>query len=387
MSLPLSKVIDIDDFSSSELVAYLSEINAHHAPRFGSAADEIVPDAKQWTSAMLLRALDRAGAASAGRMVAGVGAGTDPIIFALARRGVVVFPAERYLMRTRWSDEAPSGMMIDPAPYCHLDFPAGNVVAVYSNALKLNLPSDTFDAVFSIASFERLRSLDRVAVAAREIARILKPGGVAVIAAEFRVDGASDRDGLDDSMILFTQATLATYVVQASGLVLRNPITTCQSDRTFVAGDRNTVFPGLLRSTHGLEETRASGSNLVLYKDGFLFCPLVLMLHKDRPLPPLTGDEMLAAKRAKEEVDAENAALAADLEQYQRTTVAVTATTPAARHDAWLLGEIERLHQEAVALRAAYDRSNAWKQWKVMRPARFVYRRIKRWRAERSPPA
>ena len=42
--------------------------------------------------------------------------------------------------------------------------------------------------------------------------------------------------------------------------------------------------------------------------------------------------------------------------------------------------EVERLRQENDALRALYDRSNAWKHWRALRPARFVYRRIKRWR-------
>jgi len=45
-----------------------------------------------------------------------------------------------------------------------------------------------------------------------------------------------------------------------------------------------------------------------------------------------------------------------------------------------LFGEVERLRTENDALRSLYDRSNAWKQWRALRPARFVYRRIKRWR-------
>src|SRR6185437_13106074 len=103
MTLPLSKVVDVDDFEAPELAPYLREIDAEGAVRVGSTFGDGAPDAKRWTYAMLLRALDCAGAASAGRMVAGIGAGTEPTIFALARRGAIVFAADRYLQRTRWS--------------------------------------------------------------------------------------------------------------------------------------------------------------------------------------------------------------------------------------------------------------------------------------------
>ena len=65
--------------------------------------------------------------------------------------------------------------------------------------------------------------------------------------------------------------------------------------------------------------------------------------------------------------------LAAALERFQRSS---DSDAPARTDTHLLFGEIERLRAENDALRAAYDRSNAWKQWRVMRPARFVYRRF-----------
>ena len=93
-------------------------------------------------------------------------------------------------------------------------------------------------------------------------------------------------------------------------------------------------------------------------------------------MQPMTERERATAKQAAAEVDAENAALAADLENYQRMRDAADAPT----ESHLLFGEVERLRVENDALRAAYDRSNAWKRWPVMRPARFVYRRVKRLR-------
>lgn len=374
MSLPLSKVIDLDDFASADLLPYLREINEQESVRFGSSREDLVPDSKQWECAMALRALDRAGAASAGHMIAGVGAGTEATIFAVARRGALVFPVDRYLDRTVWSDVAPAGMLIDPAQYSTLDLPQGHVIPVHSSAMMLNLPSDTFDGVFSSGSIEHFGSLENVAQAAREIGRILKPGGVASIATEFRLDGPQDRRWFDDNVILFTAPMLEQYIVQASGLSLRDPLVTFQSDRTFETRHNLADFLKHARSIHGLDDKRAVYPNLVLYHEGFLFCSVVLTLHKDHPLAHVA--DFPPDQRIVTQVRADNAALAASLERFQRTPD----NAEALPQSHLLFGEVDRLNARHDALRVAYDRSNAWKRWRFMRPARFVYRRIKRWR-------
>src|SRR6185312_9127948 len=221
------------DFASAELRPFLAEVNEQDAMRFGRSRNDVTPDAKQWQWAMALRSLEAAGAASPGKWVAGIGAGSEPTLYALARRGAYVFAVDRYLARTPWSDAAPTGMMIDPERHGSIDAPHGRIIPLYSSALRINLPSDALDAVFCCGLFERLGSLDAVALAAREIGRILKPGGVAVVATEMLLDGPADRGGFDDSMLLFTQALLERCVVRASALALREPLHLGQSDATF----------------------------------------------------------------------------------------------------------------------------------------------------------
>jgi len=370
MPLPLSKVIDADDFEAPELVPYLQEIDAIESSRMGSRPQDFVPDSRQWQCAMALRAFDSQRVACTGHLIAGIGAGTETTIFALARRGALVFPVDRYLEQSAWSDVAPAGMLVDAAQYSAVDFPTGKVIPVHSSARAVNLPSDTFDAVFSTAAIEHFGSLDNVAAAAREIGRILRPGGVAAIATEFRVEGPDDRRWFDDSMILFTPALLEAHVVRPSGLVQREPLVTEQSDRTFVTRRKLTDFPDWSTSIQALDEKRAVSPSLVVYHDGFLFCAVVLTLYKDHPSPDIVDEsDRVGARR-------ENAAVAAALERFQRTPQ--TAGEPVQNH--LLFGEVERLRQENDALRALYDRSNAWKHWRALRPARFVYRRIKRWR-------
>jgi SAM-dependent methyltransferase len=238
----------------------------------------------------------------------------------------------------------------------------------------LNLPSNAFDAVFSLGLMERLGSLDDVAAAAREIGRILRPGGVASIATEFRLDGPADRRWFDDRVMLFSEQTLAQYIVKASGLKLRVPLWTNQSDATFETRHQFADFRSRGDTLEALAEKRAVTPNLVLYHDGFLFCPVALTLHKDSPA--VASDEPLDPA-INTRVDEENAALAVHVERLLRGSA--LPPHPAAG-DPLLLHEIERLRAEADWLRAEYERSNRWKKWRVMRPVRFVYHRVKRWR-------
>ncbi len=375
--LPLSKTIDIEDFVAPELVPYLREINEQEAIRIGSNADEIVFDSKQWEHACALRALDEAQAASAGSWVAGIGAGVEGTIFALARRGCLVFPIDRYLHRSVWSDVAPAGMMIDPTRFSQLPYPRGHVIPVHSNAIRLNLPDCQFDGVFSSGSIEHFGSLDNVAEAAREIGRILKPGGVASIATEFRLEGPVDRPWFDDNVILFTPELLERYIVEPSGLTLRAPIRFEQSERTFETRQNLVDFLQRAQNIHILEEKRALYPNLVLYHDGFLFCSIVITLYKDQNTgASSSGSQSSDAARATDRVDdlvaRENADLARELESFQRSP---PAALPAPQIQ---IGDLQHLQAENDRLQQELVRANAWKHWRIMRPVRFVYRRLKR---------
>jgi SAM-dependent methyltransferase len=374
MPLSPSKLIDRDDFASPALRPLLAEINEQDALRFGAPRGDVVPDARQWQWAMALRALDDAGVAREGHWIAGIGAGTDATTFALARRGAHVVAVDRYLARTPWSAGAPAGMLVDPARHCLLDVPRGHVIAVHSNAVRLNLPPSAFDGVFCCGTLEHLGSFDAVVLAMREIARILKPGGVAVIATEMRVDGPADLEGFHDDVLLLTPALIQRHVVEASGLVLRTPLDLRQSDATFESRSGVSDFIERASTLQCLDEKRAASPGLVLYHEGFLFCPVVLTLHKDGELaarPETSGERDVLARAA-----ADDTTVLRELEANQREA----RKSERVPESHLLFGDVERLRDEIAMLHEMYDRSNAWKSWRVLRPARYVYRRVKRWR-------
>jgi SAM-dependent methyltransferase len=121
------------------------------------------------------------------------------------------------------------------------------------NALDLRFPDETFDIVYSLSSIEHFGGTAGAAQGAREMARVLKPGGHAVITTEClvgrhvldhapvqyairlatfgrRCAGATPRRRATE---VFTPAELQRFIVEASGLELVQPLDTSISERSF----------------------------------------------------------------------------------------------------------------------------------------------------------
>jgi SAM-dependent methyltransferase len=84
------------------------------------------------------------------------------------------------------------------------------------DALDLQFPDDTFDFVFTFSSIEHFGGHGGTALAMQEIARVLKPGGVAVVSTEIVLHGRDPE--------FFTADEIAPCFVDASGLTLVEPL-------------------------------------------------------------------------------------------------------------------------------------------------------------------
>lgn len=275
-----SKVIDLKDFESSLLRPFLEQFAAIEMQHFGIKDIKVIPDSKHWECAMAVRAFEEFGLLKEKNTFAGIGAGTELTTFYLASRGCIAFPCDRYMENTPWSDVAPIGMMLEPQWYSELQFPRGHVIPVNTDARSLRLPSSFFDGIYSSGSIEHFGSLDAVAAATLEIARVLKPGGYASISTEFRLEGPEDRPWFDDNCILFTPQLIDDYVIQPSGLKLVGDLELTPSDETFYTRRQLVDFLESARSIQALADKEAAYPNLVLYHEGFLFCSIHLLLKK-----------------------------------------------------------------------------------------------------------
>lgn len=278
--LPFSKLIDIADFADPKLLPFLHEISRGEMERFGLTEPLVVPDSKQWECAMMLRTLSEQGILRPGAVIAGIGAGTEETTFALAARGCIVFPTDRYLEQTPWSDVAPAAMMVRPQQYTQLKHDHRNVIPVHTDARALSLPSDFFDAVYSAGSIEHFGSLAAVRAAAEEIGRILKPGGVAVLSTEFRLEGPNDKPWFDDNCILFTPELIIQNIVEPSGLELIDGANFTVSKETFDSRVVLLDFLNKAKNVKTVEDKKNCYPNLILFHEGYLFCSVHIALRK-----------------------------------------------------------------------------------------------------------
>jgi SAM-dependent methyltransferase len=209
--LAYSKLCALADFASpelGELIRRLFPTEAARDARFPSGAEH----RKQWELAQAVRALRDLGAVREDAEILGVGAGHEPTIFYLTNHVRRVFATDLYAARSSWR-EAPEAMLRDPGAYTDLAWNPRRLVVQHADALALPYEDATFDGVFSAGSIEHFGDDHEIAYAASEMCRVLKPGGVAAIATEYRLAGPSP--GFRQTR-LFDREELERVIVRAA---------------------------------------------------------------------------------------------------------------------------------------------------------------------------
>lgn len=229
---------------------------------------------------MRLKTFDDFGVVMPGALICGVGAGAEPTTFALADKGCIVFPVDRYLEVTARSGVTPASMMVRPGQYTRRPYARGSVVPVHSDPRALALPSNFFDGVYATAEIGRLGSLDALAASVEEIGRILKPGGIATVTVEFLLEGPNGAAGFDDDVLLMTPDLIQRYVVAPSGMALIDAPSFEISSQTYDSRAVLQDFNSTVGRHRTVEQKKNVHPNLVIFHDGFLFCPIHLTLRK-----------------------------------------------------------------------------------------------------------
>lgn len=278
--MKFSKVIDLEDFQSEELKPYLKSIAEIEMAFFGNKEPVIIPDSKNWETAMALYSFEKHHFLKEGALFAGIGAGTERLTEMLANKGAIVFPIDRYLEATPWSDVSPSGYMVSVSEYTSKNTNTRNIIPVHSDARGISLPSNFFDGIYSSGSIEHFGGLEAIEAAAIEIARILKPGGIASISTEFKLDGPAGIPWFDDSCILFTQELIAKHIVEPSGLIAIEIPNNRPSSKTFKTRKNLVNFLNSVKNIQTFQDKMNTYPNLILFHQGFLFCSVHILLKK-----------------------------------------------------------------------------------------------------------
>jgi len=185
------KVCELSDFDDPEIRELIREVYASDREHFGE------PDfparrkyRKYWEVAMTLRAFGAFGVLRDDAEVLGVGAGHEATIYWLTRKVGRVVATDLYRTEDEWSElDSGAEMLTDPGRYWDGAWNPDRLEVLHMSALELEFEDESFDAVFSSSSIEHFGEFAEIRRAVEEIYRVLRPGGVAGLSTEFRLEG------------------------------------------------------------------------------------------------------------------------------------------------------------------------------------------------------
>lgn len=178
---------------------------------------------KDWEVAISLKTLREFGAVRPDALILGVGAGKEPTIYELSNEVRFVFATDLYLDMKAWGNFGPEYLAC-PADFAPegVRFDAQRIIPQHVDMTNMPYPDDTFDGVFSSGSIEHVGTngapnYDAIRAAAREIGRVVKPGGIISLSTEWKLAG----EGWGfDNVVLFDEALIMKYIVEPSGCEL-----------------------------------------------------------------------------------------------------------------------------------------------------------------------
>jgi SAM-dependent methyltransferase len=172
-----AKLCDVEDFEDERLLAVLREILPERDPRTHV-------ERKVWEFAMLAMFLEDVGRLGEGTQALAIGAGDERIVFWLANRLGRVVATDIYGEGDFAGREAEPSMLEDPAAHAPFPYREDRLEVRWMDARSLDFPDASFDVCFSLSSIEHFGSPAEIATSAREMARVLRPGGHAFVVTE-----------------------------------------------------------------------------------------------------------------------------------------------------------------------------------------------------------
>jgi SAM-dependent methyltransferase len=217
VELSYNKLCNLGDFAHPELVPHLvAAFPEVHAARPEWPARSAYVERKMWEVAMAMRTFADFGVLNGRTDVLGVGAGRERTVFELTNHVGRLFATDLYATTHggSWVADATSSMLVDPAASAPVPFNPRRLVVQHMNALDLQYEDDSFDAIFSSSSIEHFGTLEDVHLAAREMHRVLKPGGILSLSTEFRLAGPAP--GIPGALLM-TPAELEVVLMHDLG--------------------------------------------------------------------------------------------------------------------------------------------------------------------------
>jgi SAM-dependent methyltransferase len=176
----LNRLCALEDWDNDEIRQIFSEF----------LNPPVIIHRKAWEFAIGILAMKRFNKLNDRCTAIGIGTGSEPIPFYLANKVKHVYATDLYGGTEHWNKEAPSTFLNNPKKYAPFPYKENALTVLRMDGTRLEFPSKTFDIAFSFSSIEHFggRKHSGSLKSMKEIERVLKPGGIAVIATEYIIN-------------------------------------------------------------------------------------------------------------------------------------------------------------------------------------------------------
>jgi SAM-dependent methyltransferase len=178
----LNRLCSLEDWNNDEIRQTISELQKSNTP--------IIIHRKDWEFVMGIIAMKRFNKLNMNSLAVGIGSGIEPIPFYLANKVKHVYATDLYGDLENWNIESPSTFLNNPKKYAPFPYKEDALTVLRMDGTRLEFPSETFDIAFSFSSIEHFGGENHAGAlkSLKEIERVLKKDGIAVIATEYIIN-------------------------------------------------------------------------------------------------------------------------------------------------------------------------------------------------------
>lgn len=184
----------------------------------GLSDDKLVMHRKPYEFTQLLYGCRRLGVLRPDASFVSVGAGHEQVLYWLANHVGRVVATDMY--EGAWQDErareGDPAVLHDPDQYAPFPYRRDHLTFMKMDGRHLEFSDGTFDVSYSLSSIEHFGGLEGAGQTMREMARVLKPGGVLGLATEYVLSGPPHEETFQPAEI--------SELIRQSGLALIEPI-------------------------------------------------------------------------------------------------------------------------------------------------------------------
>lgn len=199
-SLKLNKLCHVEDWQNNELSQIITELqyasSNDYMHRKGWDVEKYpVNDRKgsiyrkDWEWGLGVIAMKRFGKLNKESRAIGVGSATEEVLFYLANRIDHVYATDLYDGKG-WKNLVPTDFPENPKKYSPYAFKEDALTVMRMDATRLEFSDESFDIAFSFSSIEHFDGENHSGAlrSMMEMERVLKPGGIAVVATEYMLN-------------------------------------------------------------------------------------------------------------------------------------------------------------------------------------------------------